>query len=92
MHNPLIYIILLTAGLWPQSNPWKEKFISAMNDPRGVSITVEIEQKQFDTNSVERGTIEIVKRIIISWIHHLKQWLLWGIRFKHGINNQINSS
>ena len=62
MHNPLIYIILLTAGLWPQSNPWKEKFISAMNDPRGVSITVEIEQKQFDTNSVERGTIEIVKK------------------------------
>jgi len=62
MHNPLIYIILLTAGLWPQSNPWKEKFISAMNDPRGVSITVEIEQKYFDTNSVERGTIEIVKK------------------------------
>jgi len=62
MNNPLIYIILLTAGLWPQSNPWKEKFISAMNDPRGVSITVEIEQKQFDTNSVERGTIEIVKK------------------------------
>lgn len=62
MHNPLIYIILLTAGLWPQSNPWKEKFISAMNDPRGVSITVEIEQKQFDTNSVERGIIEIVKK------------------------------
>ena len=62
MHNPLIYIILLTAGVWPQSNPWKEKFISAMNDPRGVSITVEIEQKQFDTNSVERGTIEIVKK------------------------------
>ena len=62
MHNPLIYIILLTAGLWPQSNPWKEKFFSAMNDPRGVSITVEIEQKQFDTNSVERGTIEIVKK------------------------------
>ena len=62
MHNPLMYIILLTAGLWPQSNPWKEKFISAMNDPRGVSITVEIEQKQFDTNSVERGTIEIVKK------------------------------
>ena len=62
MHNPLIYIILLTAGLWPQSDPWKEKFISAMNDPRGVSITVEIEQKQFDTNSVERGTIEIVKK------------------------------
>lgn len=62
MHNPLIYIILLTAGLWPQSNPWKEKFISAMNDLRGVSITVEIEQKQFDTNSVERGTIEIVKK------------------------------
>jgi len=62
MHNPLIYIILLTAGLWPQSNPWKEKFISAMNDLRGVSITVEIEQKQFETNSVERGTIEIVKK------------------------------
>ena len=62
MHNPLMYIILLTVGLWPQSNPWKEKFISAMNDPRGVSITVEIEQKQFDTNSVERGTIEIVKK------------------------------
>ena len=62
MHNPFIYIILLIAGLWPQSNPWKEKFISAMNDPRGVSITVEIEQKQFDTNSVERGTIEIVKK------------------------------
>jgi hypothetical protein len=58
----LIYIILLTAGLWPQSNSWKEKFISAMNDPRGVSITVEIEQKQFDTNSVEWGTIEIVKK------------------------------
>ena len=62
MHNPLMYIILLTAGLWPQSNPWKEKFISAMNNQRGVSITVEIEQKQFDTNSVERGTIEIVKK------------------------------
>ena len=62
MHNPLIYIILLTAGLWPQFNPWKEKFISAMNNQRGVSITVEIEQKQFDTNSVERGTIEIVKK------------------------------
>ena len=62
MHNPLIYIILLTAGLWHQSNPWKEKFISAMNNQRGVSITVEIEQKQFDTNSVERGTIEIVKK------------------------------
>jgi len=62
MRNPFIYIILLTAELWPQSNLWKEKFISAMNDPRGVSITVEIEQKQFDTNSVERGIIEIVKK------------------------------
>ncbi|MBC8345105.1 MAG: hypothetical protein ISR82_03905 [Candidatus Marinimicrobia bacterium] len=33
-----------------------------MNDPRGVSITVEIEQKQFESNSVERGTIEILKK------------------------------
>ena len=62
MHNPLIYIILFTAGIWSQPNPWKEKFISAMNDPKGVSITVEIEQKQFDINSVEQGTIEIVKK------------------------------
>ena len=62
MHNPLIYIILFTAGIWSQPNPWKEKFILAMNDPKGVSITVEIEQKQFDINSVEQGTIEIVKK------------------------------
>ncbi len=62
MHNPLIYIILLTAGLWPQSNPWKEKFISAMYDPRGVSITMEIEQKHFDTKSLERRPTEIVKK------------------------------
>jgi len=62
MHNPLIYIILFTVGIWSQLNPWKEKFISAMNDPKGVSITVEIEQKQFDINLVEQGTIEIVKK------------------------------
>jgi hypothetical protein len=44
-----------------QTNPWKDKFISAMNDANGVVISVEIQQKQFESNSVEYGTIEIFK-------------------------------
>jgi len=50
---------MLSAGIMTQTNPWIEKFIAAMNDPKGVSISVEIQQKQFETNSIQSGTIEI---------------------------------
>ncbi len=61
MNRSLVYIMLLSAGMWAQTNPWKDKFIAAMNDSSGVSISVEIHQKQFESSSVERGTIEILK-------------------------------
>ncbi|MEA1881344.1 MAG: hypothetical protein U9N31_02950 [Candidatus Marinimicrobia bacterium] len=61
MGRILIFYFLLTAGMGAQTNPWKDKFIAAMNDPNGVSISVEIQQKQFESSYVERGTIEILK-------------------------------
>ena len=45
-----------------QSNQWKQKFIIAMNAKEGVSISVEIEQTQFDKKSIELGQIEIISK------------------------------
>lgn len=52
---------LFTVVIWAQTNPWKDKFIAAMNDSNGVVISVEILQKQFESSLVERGIIEIFK-------------------------------
>ena len=52
---------LFSVMSWAQPNPWKDKLILAMNDSNGVAISVEIHQKQFESNSVEYGTIEIFK-------------------------------
>jgi len=62
MKKTLLCISLLLAGIGAQTNPWKEKFIAAMNDSNGVSISVEIKQKQFESSSVDSGTIEILKK------------------------------
>ena len=62
MNLILIYIVLLISGLMAQSNQWKQKFIIAMNAKEGVSISVEIEQTQFDKKSIELGQIEIISK------------------------------
>ena len=59
MKNFLSLLSILSAWIIAQTNPWEEKFMAAMNDPKGVSISVDIQQKQFETNSIQSGTIEI---------------------------------
>ena len=61
MKRSVICMTLFTVVIWAQTNPWKDKFIAAMNDSNGVVISVEILQKQFESSLVERGTIEIFK-------------------------------
>ncbi len=62
MKRILFFIILFSTGGFGQSNPWAQKFIQTMNDASGVSITIEIEQRQFDSISKESGQIEILKK------------------------------
>ena len=59
MKNVLSLLSMLSASIIAQTNSWEDKFMAAMNDPKGVSILVEIQQKQFETNSTQNGTIEI---------------------------------
>ena len=59
MKNFLSLLSMLSASNIAQTYSWEDKFMAAMNDPKGVSISVEIQQKQFETNSIQNGTIEI---------------------------------
>ena len=62
MIRPLIFNILFIAVSVSQSNQWHQKFIDAMIDSNGVSISVSIQQKQFTSSSVEAAVIEILKK------------------------------
>lgn len=62
MLRSIFCMTLFLAGSVAQSNPWAQKFIQTMNDPKGVSISIQIEQRQFDSVSSETGQIEIVKK------------------------------
>ena len=62
MLRPLIFNVLFIAVSVSQSNQWPQKFIDAMIDSNGVSISVSIQQKQFTSSSVEAAVIEILKK------------------------------
>ena len=62
MIRPLIFNVLFIAVSVSQSNQWYQKFIDAMIDSNGVSISVSIQQKQFTSSSVEAAVIEILKK------------------------------
>ena len=62
MIRPLIFNVLFIAVSVSQSNLWHQKFIDAMIDSNGVSISVSIQQNQFASSSVESGVIEILKK------------------------------
>ena len=62
MRRTFFCTILFMAGGFAQSNPWTQKFIQTINDPSGVSIGIQIEQRQFDFISTETGQFEIVKK------------------------------
>jgi len=62
MIRPLIFNVLFIAVSVSQSNQWTQKFIDAMIDSNGVSISVSIQQKQFTSSSVEAAVIEILKK------------------------------
>ena len=55
----MLYVILLIAGLSFQSNNWYKKFIDTVNHLDGVSISVVIHQKQFESTIIDTGFIEI---------------------------------
>ena len=62
MIRPLIFNVLFIAVSVSQSNQWHQKFIDAMIDSNGVSISVSVQQKQFTSSSVEAAVIEILKK------------------------------
>jgi len=62
MIRPLIFNVLFITVSVSQSNQWPQKFIDAMIDSNGVSISVSIHQKQFASSSVEAAVIEILKK------------------------------
>tara|TARA_B100000929_G_scaffold55077_1_gene40917 strand:- start:1564 stop:2142 length:579 start_codon:yes stop_codon:yes gene_type:complete len=62
MIRPLIFNVLFITVSVSQSNQWPQKFIDAMIDSNGVSISVSIQQKQFTSSSVEAAVIEILKK------------------------------
>ena len=62
MIRPLIFNVLFITVSVSQSNQWHQKFIDAMIDSNGVSISVSIQQKQFTSSSVEAAVIEILKK------------------------------
>ena len=59
MFRIVIFYALFTNGVYSQSMVWYDKFIKYIDRPDGVSVSIVIHQKQFESSIIDTGLIEI---------------------------------
>ena len=59
MFRVIIVYTLFVSGAYSQSNVWYDKFIKYIDRPNGVSVSIVIHQKQFESSVIDTGLIEI---------------------------------
>ena len=59
MLRVLIAYALFVSGAYSQSKVWYNKFIKYIDRPVGVSVSIVIHQKQFESSIIDTGLIEI---------------------------------
>ena len=59
MFRIVIFYALFITGVYSQSKIWYDKFINYIDRPDGVSVSVVIYQKQFESSIIDTGLIEI---------------------------------
>ena len=59
MFRVLIVYALFVCGAHSQSKVWYDKFIKYIDRPDGVSVSIVIHQKQFESSFIDTGFIEI---------------------------------
>ena len=59
MFRIAIFCALLFNGVYSQSKVWYDKFIKYIDRPDGVSVSIVIHQKQFESSIIDTGLIEI---------------------------------
>jgi len=59
MFRIAIFCALLFNGVYSQSKVWYDKFIKYIDRPDGISASIVIHQKQFESSIIDTGLIEI---------------------------------
>ena len=59
MFRVVIAYTLFVNGAYCQSKVWYDKFIKYIDRPNGVSVSIVIHQKQFESSVIDTGLIEI---------------------------------
>ena len=59
MFRIVIFCALFVNGVYSQSKVWYDKFIKYIDRPDGVSVSIVIHQKQFESSIIDTGLIEI---------------------------------
>ena len=59
MFRIAILCALLFNGVYSQSKVWYDKFIKYIDRPDGISVSIVIHQKQFESSIIDTGLIEI---------------------------------
>ena len=59
MFRIAIFYALLINGVYSQSKVWYDKFIKYIDRPDGISVSIVIHQKQFESSIIDTGLIEI---------------------------------
>ena len=59
MFKIVIFYVLFITSVYSQSKIWYDKFINYIDRPDGVSVSVVVYQKQFESSIIDTGLIEI---------------------------------
>ena len=59
MFRVVIAYALFISGTYSQSKLWYDKFIKYIDRPDGLSVSIVIHQKQFESSIIDTGLIEI---------------------------------
>ena len=59
MFRVVIAYALFVSGTYSQSKLWYDKFIKYIDRPDGLSVSIVIHQKQFESSIIDTGLIEI---------------------------------
>ena len=59
MFRIAIFYALFINGAYSQSKVWYDKFIKYIDRPDGISVSIVIHQKQFESSIIDTGLIEI---------------------------------
>ena len=62
MFRIVIFCALFVNGVYSQSKVWYDKFIKYIDRPDGISASIVIHQKQFESSIIDTGLIEIMAK------------------------------